>query len=67
MAKNSEAPATETAKRKGVQISANIRPELHAAIEDHRWDVRMKFSEVVATALEEYAANHNVTVEAPAE
>jgi hypothetical protein len=54
---------------KGVQVSATISKELDQAIEDHRWSVRMTKTELVRTAVEEYAQNHGlkVTAEAPAE
>lgn len=43
------------AKTKGVQVSATIPADLHAVLEDHRWDVRMTFTELVGHALKEYA------------
>jgi hypothetical protein len=48
------------AKTKGVQVSATISPELHAALEDHRWTVRKTMTELVRMAVEEYADNHDV-------
>lgn len=49
------------AKTKGVQVSTTVSPELFAALEDHRWNVRKSKSEVVLAALEEYATNHGLT------
>jgi hypothetical protein len=49
------------AKTKGQQVSATISPELHEALEEHRWTVRKTMTELVRTAVEEYAANHGVT------
>jgi hypothetical protein len=54
------------AKTKGQQVSATISPELHTALEEHRWTVRMTMTELVRTAVEEYAANHEV-IPSPAE
>lgn len=48
------------AKTKGQQVSATISPELHEALEEHRWTVRKTMTELVRTAVEEYAANHGV-------
>lgn len=56
-----------SAKVKGVQVSATISPELFEAIESHRWEVRKTKSEVVLTALEEYAANHGLLPDSAAE
>jgi len=38
------------------QVSANIDAELHAFIEDQRWAKRLKMSDVVRTAVEDWAA-----------
>jgi hypothetical protein len=54
------------AKSKGVQVSGTIRAELSEAIENHRWEVRKTRSELVTLAIEEYASNHNLSVEVPA-
>jgi hypothetical protein len=43
------------AVQKGVQVSATISKELDQALEDHRWSVRMTKTELVRTAIEEYA------------
>jgi len=48
------------AVQKGVQVSATISKELDQALEDHRWSVRMTKTELVRTAVEEYAAKHNL-------
>jgi hypothetical protein len=50
------------AKTKGVQVSGTVREELSAALEDYRWTVRKTRSEIVTTALEEYATNHGLNV-----
>jgi len=50
------------ATSKGVQVSATISKELDQAIEDHRWSVRMTKTELVRTAVEEYAFNHGLQV-----
>jgi len=50
------------AKTKGVQVSGTISQELNQALEDHRWSARKTRSELVTTALEEYAHNHGLTV-----
>lgn len=50
------------ATSKGVQVSATISKELDQAIEDHRWSVRMTKTELVRTAVEEYAINHGLQV-----
>jgi len=52
-------------KTKGVQVSTTVSPELYAALEDHRWTVRKSKSEVVLAALQEYAANHELTIHEP--
>jgi len=52
-------------KTKGVQVSTTVSPELFAALEDHRWTVRKSKSEVVLAALQEYAANHELTIPEP--
>lgn len=54
-------------KTKGVQVSATITPELDAALEDHRWQVRKTKTELVRLAVEEYAANHNIRPHSPAD
>ena len=48
------------AVQKGVQVSATISKELDQALEDHRWSVRMTKTELVRTAVEEYAAKHGL-------
>lgn len=53
------------AKIKGVQVSATISPEQNSALEDHRWNVRKTKAEVVKAAIEEYLANHDITVPSP--
>ena len=50
------------AKSKGVQVSGTISKELSEAIEEHRWTVRKTRSELVTTAIEEYANNHGLNV-----
>lgn len=55
---------TATVERKGQQVSTTIDKNLYDALEDHRWDVRLKMTDLVRTALEEYAKNHNVKVKA---
>jgi len=55
----------ETAKvAKGVQVSTTLPADLHAALEDHRWDVRLTMTDLVRRALEEYAAAHKVSPKA---
>ena len=51
------------AVQKGVQVSATISKELDQALEDHRWSVRMTKTELVRTAVEEYAAKHGLLPE----
>lgn len=48
------------AKTKGVQVSATISPELHEALEDHRWQVRKTMTELVRLAVEEYGDKHGL-------
>ena len=50
------------AKQKGVQVSGTITQELNQALEDHRWQARKTRSELVTTALQEYASNHGLNV-----
>lgn len=50
------------AKTKGVQVSGTVTQELYDAIEDHRWDIRKTRAQVITLAVEEYAANHHLTV-----
>ena len=45
--------AKSTAKR--AQISATIPANLKNALDDYRWEVRMNLSELVETALTEFA------------
>ena len=45
---------------KGVQVSATISKQLDQALEDHRWSVRMTKTELVRTAIEEYAQRNNL-------
>ena len=62
-----EAPAAvaaESKTAKGVQVSTTLPADLHAALEDHRWDVRLTMTDLVRRALEEYAANHKVSPKA---
>lgn len=54
-------------KIKGVQVSATISPELDQALEDHRWSVRKTKTELVRTAVEEYAQNHGIIPSSTAE
>ena len=49
-------------KPKGVQVSGTIAPELNAALEDYRWSARKTKTELVRQAVEEFAANHNLTI-----
>lgn len=54
-------------KQNLVTVAGSVTPELKAALEEHRWQVRMTLSQVAAKALTEYAVNHNlVTPEAVA-
>lgn len=46
--------ATSEAPRKAM-ISAGITPELHEAVESHRWANRMSKAQVVEEALTEWA------------
>ena len=48
------------AVQKGVQVSATISKELDQALEDHRWSVRMTKTELVRTAVEEYASRNGL-------
>jgi hypothetical protein len=44
---------TESTKKVSTQVSATLSPELHARVEDYRWENRInKTSEVVAQAVE---------------
>ena len=45
---------TETAPRKRYTVNATIDPELFEKIEDMRWGLRMKVSELVSQALAEF-------------
>lgn len=45
---------------KGVQVSATIPKEWDAALEDHRWTVRMTKTQVVRTAVEEYMVRNGL-------
>lgn len=63
MAKNT-APQ-ETVKSKSV--AGTIPADLHAALEDHRWDARLTMSQLVSVALGEYAQNHAVEVKSSGE
>ena len=44
----------ETAPRKRYTVNATIDPELFEKIEDMRWGLRMKVSELVSQALAEF-------------
>ena len=46
--------ADETAPRKRYTVNATIDPELFEKIEDMRWGLRMKVSELVSQALAEF-------------
>ena len=52
---------------KNVQVSAAIKPEAYAALQELRWQTRAeKLSTVVSAAIDEYIANHGkVGAEAP--
>lgn len=45
---------------KGVQVSATIPQEWDEVLEDHRWNVRMKKTELIRQAIGEYFVNHDL-------
>lgn len=60
MTASASAPAEKTAPKKGVQVHATIDAEKFAALEDHRWNVRLNMVDLVKLALDEYGAKHNL-------
>lgn len=54
--------STEKSDVERKNISASVEKPLFDALEDHRWDERKKMSEIVVTALTEYAAKRNLSV-----
>lgn len=50
-----------------VNFSANVPVALGTALEEYRWTAKLTRPGLLRAALEEYAANHDVTVEAPTE
>ena len=51
---------------RGKQVSATISPELFTALDDYKWTQKMTLTELIRTAVEEYAGRHGVLPPAPA-
>lgn len=49
---------------KAKQVSTTIPAEYHEALENYRWDpkVKLTMTELVRTALDEFAAKHGIQV-----
>lgn len=52
----------EVKSSRGVQVSTTLPKNMAEALEDHRWTVRKTMTELVRAALDEYAANHDISV-----
>lgn len=63
------ATMSETPVRKSSQVSTTVDADYFDALEDHRWTVRKKMTEIVKEALDDYTAKHKIQVKpaAPAE
>lgn len=60
------APAKTEAPRKSSQVSTTVSPEYFDGLEDYRWTVRKKMTEVVKEALDDYVAKHEIKVDGTA-
>lgn len=60
------AAAAKPAKveRKGKQISATVTPEFFEELDALHWELRMNLTDLVRTAVEEFAAKHKVAEKA---
>ena len=65
MSENANTPVVKEATK---QLATTVPAAFHAAFDAHHWDVRLKVSDIVRIALEEYAAKNgiDVTGKAPA-
>lgn len=52
----------EAVPAKSKQLATTVPAEFYAAIDAHHWDKRVKVSDIVREALEDYAAKHGIDV-----
>lgn len=52
----------EAVPAKAKQLATTVPAEFYAAIEAHHWDKRVKVSDIVREALEDYVAKHGIDV-----
>lgn len=55
-------PNKTVPEKDSYQVSTTIPGAYWAALEDHRWSDRLKMTEVVRTALDEYAEKRGIDV-----